>query len=96
MRRILHPGNHEPWPEVRDQLNRTLRGWANYFRCGTLLMAYRAVDNHVLDRVRHFMRRRKKVRGPARTRFSDTVVFGELGVLRMRTLHLGPAPRAAT
>jgi RNA-directed DNA polymerase len=90
VRAILRPGNHAPWPEVRDQLNRSLRGWANYFRYGTRLMANRVVDNHVLHRVRYFLRRRKKVRGAARLRFADHVVFGEMGVLRLRTLHLRP------
>ena len=48
------PGKQDPWPEVRDQLNRLLRGWSTYFSYGTRLMAYRAVDNYVYDRVRHF------------------------------------------
>ena len=58
---LLVSGNKDPWPEVRDQLNRLLRGWSSYFSYGTRLMAYRAVDNHVYDRVRHFLRRRCKV-----------------------------------
>ena len=44
--------NVKPWPEVRDQLNGILRGWSNYFDYGTLLMAYRAVDHYVYERVR--------------------------------------------
>ena len=28
---LLMPGNNDPWPEVRDTLNRSLRGWSNYF-----------------------------------------------------------------
>ena len=58
---LLVPGNMGAWPEVRDRLNRLLRGWAAYFSYGTRLMAYRAVDNHVYDRVRHFLVRRHKV-----------------------------------
>ena len=48
---LLVPGNMGAWPEVRDRLNRLLGGWAAYFSYGTRLMAYRAVDNHVYDRV---------------------------------------------
>ena len=46
---------------MRDRLNRLVGGWAAYFSYGTRLMAYRAVDNHVYDRVRHFLVRRHKV-----------------------------------
>ena len=28
---LLVPGNNDPWPEVRDTLNRSLLGWSNYF-----------------------------------------------------------------
>jgi RNA-directed DNA polymerase len=32
---LLVPGNIAPWQEVRDKLNRFLRGWSNYFCYGT-------------------------------------------------------------
>ncbi|MCK1715457.1 MULTISPECIES: group II intron maturase-specific domain-containing protein [unclassified Bradyrhizobium] len=91
---LLVSGNKDPWPEVRDQLNRLLRGWSSYFSYGTRLMAYRAVDNHVYDRVRHFLRRRCKVQGRGTRRFPADHVFGPAGVLRLRRVHLGPLPRA--
>src|SRR5437879_1705741 len=31
---LLVPSNIDPWPEVRDKLNRSLRGWSNYFGYG--------------------------------------------------------------
>ena len=31
---LLVPGNNDPWPEVRDTLNRSLLGWSNYFGYG--------------------------------------------------------------
>ena len=67
-----------PWPEVRDHLNATLRGWSNYFGYGTRLMAYRAVNHYVYERVRNFLRRRHKVPSRGTTRFSDAIVFGKL------------------
>jgi RNA-directed DNA polymerase len=88
IRQILRPGNQAPWDEVKEELNRVLRGWAHYFSYGTRLMAYRAVDSYVYEGVRHFLRRRHKVASRAATkRFPMELVFGELGVFRLRRFH---------
>ena len=80
--------------EVRKRLNAVLRGWSAYFGYGTRLMAYRTVDNYVDNAVRCFLRRRHKVRGRGTNRFSAERIFGSLGVLRLRRVHLGPLPCA--
>lgn len=54
--------------------------------------AYRAVDNYVFRRVRDFLCKRHKVHSRATRRFSDAVVSGNMGVLRLRRVHLGPLP----
>ena len=89
IRQILRPGNQGSWDEVREELNRVLRGWANYFTYGTRWLAYRAVDRYVYERVRAFLRRRHKVPSRGTRRFSGEVVFGELGVFQLRRFHLG-------
>jgi len=61
----------------------------DYFSYGTRLMAYRAVDNYVDRSVRNFLRRRHKMPGRGSRRFPDRVIFEELGVTRLRTLHVG-------
>jgi RNA-directed DNA polymerase len=87
---LLVPGNKRAWPEVRDQLNKVLRGWSNYFGYGTRLQAYRAVDNHVYDHVRDFLVKRHKVQGRGSRHFPRDLVFGKIGVLALRRVHLGP------
>ena len=89
---LLAPGNVQAWPAVSRQLNRLLVGWSAYFGYGTRLQAYRAIDHHVYDRVRHFLVRRHKVQGRGTRTFSRTAVFGELGVLHFRRVHIGPPP----
>jgi RNA-directed DNA polymerase len=89
---LLRPGNQSPWPMVAKELNRLLRGWSNYFSYGTRYPAYRVVDNYVAERVRRFLRRRHKVPTRGTRRFAARMVFGELGVLRLRTVHVGAQP----
>jgi RNA-directed DNA polymerase len=91
---LLVASNKEPWPEVCKRLNSLLHGWSEYFSYGTRLMAYRAIDNYVYERVRHFLRRRCKVQGRGTRAFPANKVFGRLGVLRLRRVHLGPLPCA--
>src|SRR5882724_2785305 len=57
---LLVPSNIDPWPEVCDKLNRSLRGWSNYFGYGSRSKAYRSVDQYVFERVRRFLARRHK------------------------------------
>jgi RNA-directed DNA polymerase len=87
---VLVPGNQGTWPEVRDRLNSILRGWSRYFSYGTRLLAYRAVDHHVLERARYFLRRRHQVPTRGTHALSAAVIFGPLGVLQLRQVHLGP------
>jgi RNA-directed DNA polymerase len=88
---ILVPGNNDPWPDVRDTLNRSLRGWSNYFGYGSRRTAYRSVDQYVFERARWFLARRHKVQGRGNRRFPFDVIHRELGVLCLQRL-----PRSAT
>ena len=96
VRRILRPGNQGARAVVVARVNRLLRGWANYYSYGTRLMAYRAVDQYVYQSMRHFLCRRHKVPTRGTRRYPAEAVFGEIGVLRLRTLHVGQPACALT
>ena len=38
---LLVAGNMAPWEEIRDKLNRLIRGWTAYFSYGSCALAYR-------------------------------------------------------
>ena len=67
---LLTPGNKSAWPKVQTRLNRLWGGWAAYFSHGALASAYRAVDEHVYDRGRDFLRKRHKAPRRGTKRFS--------------------------
>ena len=83
---LLVPGNNAPWSEVRDELNRCLRGWSSYFCYGTRRSAFCSVDHYVRERVRAFLARRHKVAGRGNHQFSFAVLHGERGVLCLERL----------
>ena len=91
---MLRRGDNRPLDEIVLDLNRVLRGWSNYFSLGTRVPAYRAVDNHVYDRMRNFLARRHKVGTRGSRRFSRSVMFGEIGVLQMARVYYGSRPTA--
>jgi RNA-directed DNA polymerase len=83
---VLVPANNDPWPEVRDTLNRTLHGWSNYFCHGSRRQAFRSVDFYVRERVRNFLARRHKMAGRGNHRFPFDILHGERGVLCLERL----------
>jgi RNA-directed DNA polymerase len=90
VRALLVPSNTDPWPEVREDLNRSLRGWSNYFNLGSPVAAFRSVDHYVRERVRGFLARRHKVAGRGNRRFTWDVIHQDRGVLCLERL-----PRSA-
>jgi hypothetical protein len=70
---LLDVRNKSPRHEVLKRLNQILAGWSGYFSYGTRLQAYRAVDNHVYDKMRHFLRKRHKVQSRATRVFSREI-----------------------
>ena len=77
------PGNVLPWPKVCERLNTMLGGWQAYFGYGTLSRSYEDVNWYVANRVRHFLRRRHKVRSRGSRQFSTANVFETRKVLKL-------------
>jgi RNA-directed DNA polymerase len=85
--RTLWRGRTERWEEIRDELNRKLRGWANYFAHGTAWPTFKTVDMHVTDRARYLLRTRHRLQ--ARTaRFDYAELHGPCGIVEVRRLLL--------
>jgi RNA-directed DNA polymerase len=86
IRQQLRPSNLMPTEQIVARLNRTVRGWANYFCVGTLSKARRIVDEHLQTMVRRFLRRRHKVKNRGYSQFPRAWIFGELGVVLTQNL----------
>jgi RNA-directed DNA polymerase len=69
--------------EIVDRLNRQLRGWANYFRLGPVSKAYRAVDHHVTNRLRQWLRAKHQEPSRGTARFPDEYLYQTLGLIRL-------------
>lgn len=95
LRQLLHRGNVAPWAEVVKELNRTLRGWENYFSYGSVGRAYEAVNWTVLERARYFLRKRHRVSTQNMwRRFSAPVIYEKYGVHQLRRRKRMPPPWA--
>ena len=94
VRGLLHPGHHRPWPEVANELETVLRGWSGYFAYGSYRRAFRRSARYVLERTRHFLRRRHKVPSQGTRQFPADWIAREVGLHWLERPQRGRLPRA--
>lgn len=68
--------------DVVRQINRSLRGWANYFKLGPVGRSYQLIDRYTTTRLRRWLR----CKHPHANRWTNEALHRDLGLVRLPRL----------
>ena len=76
-----------PLEWMTDELNRTLRGWSNYFHYRNSSGTFKSVKMHIEERMRTQLRRRYQLRSRAQAyqAFPGRFLYDRLGLFKLPT-----------
>src|SRR6202023_207152 len=83
---LCRRGKAEEALQQLGKMNRTLRGWSNYFQVGTVSKAYRALDSYTAMRLRRWLRIKHKVRRRKGGTYPLPHLYGHFGLVRLSML----------
>lgn len=78
------------WRDAEDMvkdLNRKLKGWANYFSQGAVRRSYVAVEEHTKTRLRRWLCRKHKQKGAGEAQYPDRYLHQGLGLISLYELR---------
>src|ERR1700685_1604753 len=79
-------GTWQETTKLVGKVNRTLRGWSNYFQVGTVSKAYRALDSYAAMRLRRWLQFKHKTRRRKGGTYPLPHLYGHVGLVRLSRL----------